>query len=54
MLTTIRRAVAALGVAIVLGAAPASALADAPARGTSQHQKIAIVKSSDVATPSRR
>jgi hypothetical protein len=56
MLVTVRQILAALGVAIVLGAAPASALADAPAKGTSQpqHQEIVIVKSIDVATMSLR
>ena len=51
MVVTVRRAMAALGVAIALGVAPAAALADPPARGTVQHQEIVIVKSIDTASP---
>ena len=51
MVVTVRRAMAAVGVAISLGLAPAAALADPPARGTVQHQEIVIVKSTDTASP---
>jgi len=53
MVVTVKQAMAAIGVAIALGALPASALADAPAQVKAQHQEIVIIKSSDTASPAQ-